>query len=246
MEITTNREDLRNSERFLSAFNIINSEIEKMVDARGHIPFYRLVDMAKKKSGLIMTYKDDLKELSELRNAIVHGRYYPAFTIAEPHLSVVELVEKIAGELTKPKTIIPFFERKVKTFQKTDHLTAVLKTIKKHGYSQFPVYDNEKFVGLLTNQGITMWISQNIEKSPMDSCLDAYLSDVMSFEKIKRNYIFMNKNQNIYDVREKFLNHFDVFATRLEAVLITENGHSDELLLGLATPFDMVRIPFLA
>ncbi|HHY73523.1 MAG TPA: CBS domain-containing protein [Bacillus bacterium] len=243
--VVANREGLTNSERFLSAFNTISSEIEKIVDARGHVPFYRLVDMAKKKSGLIMTYKDDLKELSELRNAIVHGRYYPAVTIAEPHLSVVELIERIAAELTKPKTIIPFFSRNVKIFQKTDHLTEVLKTIKKHGYSQFPVYDNDKFAGLLTNQGITMWISQNIDKASMDRCLDAYLGDVMSFEKIKRNYIFMNQNQTIYDVREKFLNHFDVFATRLEAVLITESGKPDEELLGLATPFDMVRIPFI-
>lgn len=243
--VEANNEDYKNSERFLSAFNIISSEIEKIVDARGHVPFYRLVDMAKKKNGLIMAYKDDLKELSELRNAIVHGRYFPALTIAEPHLSVVELVEKIAAELTKPKTIIPFFARNVKTFQKSDQLTSVLKTIKKHGYSQFPVYDDGKFAGLLTNQGITMWISQNIDKGPVENCLNANLGNVMSFEKIKRNYIFMNKDQTIYDVREKFLNHFDTFATRLEAVLITENGHSDEELLGLATPFDMVRIPFL-
>ncbi|NSL52652.1 CBS domain-containing protein [Calidifontibacillus erzurumensis] len=242
---STKKEDYTKSERFLAAFNIISSEIEKMVEARGHIPFYRLVDMAKKKNGLIMTYKDDLKELSELRNAIVHGRHFPAYTIAEPHLSVVELAEKIAEELTKPKTIIPFFECEVKTFQKTDHLREVLKVIKQHGYSQFPVYDQDRFVGLLTNQGITMWIAQNFDKNSMGNCLDAYLSDVLSFEKIKKNYIFMSKNKNIYDVREKFLNHFDLYATRLEAVLITENGRPDEKLLGLATPFDMVRIPFL-
>lgn len=239
-----NKQQYKNSERFIVAFNTITKELEKMVDVGGHVPFYRLVDMGKKKNGLVMTYKDDLKELSHLRNAIVHERNYPEYAIAEPHLSVVELVEKIAAELSSPKTIIPFFARNVKTFQKHDYLRAVLMSIKKHGYSQFPIYDHEKFVGLITDRGITRWLAQNVQNESLDTCLDAQLDDVLSFEKNKRNYVFMNKNQNIYDVREKFLHHSDLYSTRLEAILITESGRSDEKLLGIATPFDMVHIPF--
>lgn len=239
------KDDYKNSERFISAFNTISKELEKIVNVGGHIPFYRLVDMAKKKNGLIMTFKDDLKELSELRNAIVHSRDYPEYAIAEPHISVVEKVENIAAELTRPVTIIPFFERRVKTFQKNDPLMAVLKSIKTNGYSQFPIYDQEKFVGLITDRGITKWLAQNVEKTSIESCFEIRLSDVLSYEKNKPNYVFMSKDQTIYDVREKFLHHFDLYSTRLEAVLITENGRSKEQLIGIATPFDMVRIPFL-
>ncbi|WP_017755442.1 CBS domain-containing protein [Calidifontibacillus oryziterrae] len=238
------KDQYKNSERFISAFNTITKELEKMVDVGGHIPFYRLVDMSKKKNGTVMTYKDDLKELSHLRNAIVHDKAYPEYAIAEPHISIVELIEKIAAELSTPKTIIPFFERKVKTFQKNDNLKAVLLSIKKHGYSQFPIYDHEKFVGLITDRGITRWMAQHVDNISIESILDTRLDDVLSFEKNKRNYVFMNKDQNIYDVREKFLHHSDLYSTRLEAILITETGRSDEKLLGIATPYDMVRIPF--
>ncbi|WP_102346506.1 CBS domain-containing protein [Bacillus sp. Marseille-P3661] len=236
---------LSNSERFLSAFNTVTRELEKLVQGRGHLPFYRLVDMGKKKNGLIMTYQNDLKELSELRNAIIHHADYPEYVIAEPHLSVVDKIEKLAGELTKPKTLIPYFSRKVQTYQKDDSLKSVLLTIKHSGYSQFPIYENNHFVGLITDRGIAKWFANHINDDQVSLKFDTTLNEVLSFEKNRRNYVFMSQDQTIYDVREKFHQHYDQFAIRLDAVLITENGYPNERLLGIVTPFDIAQLPFM-
>jgi predicted transcriptional regulator len=34
--------------------------------------------------------------------------------------------------------------------------------IKKHDYSQFPIYDEDEFVGLLTENGITRWLAKHV------------------------------------------------------------------------------------
>ena len=236
------KEPMKNSERFILAYNTISKELERMLGVKKYVPFYRLVDMGKKKNSIIMTYKDELKDLSHLRNAIIHDKSFPEYAIAEPHISIVELIEKIANELVKPKKLIPFFEKKVKTFQKDDKIIDVLREVKKKRYSQFPVYDQERFVGLVTNRGITGWIASNMDND-RTAYLDGKLSDVLTYESNnEQKYVFMNKDQNVYDVREKYLQHTDIYSTRLEAVLITENGDPSEKLLGIVTPYDLMKI----
>lgn len=231
----------KNSERFLIAYNTIARELERLIGLNKYMPFYRLVDMAKKKNGVVMAYKDDLKELSHLRNAIVHDKVFPEYAIAEPHLSVVHMIEEIADELVKPKKLIPVFKKNVKVFEKKHSVMDVLTVIKEHGFSQFPIYEEGNFVGLITDRGITRWMANQLTIST-EICLVGRVADVLSLEKNNRNYMFMNQDQTIYDAREKYNRHLDLYNSRLEAILITDTGKANETLLGMATPYDIINI----
>lgn len=232
---------MKNSQRFLLAFNTVHKELEKLVGTNRFLPFYRLVDIAKKKSGLIKTYEDDLKELSQLRNAIVHDRSYPERTIAEPHDAVVEKLEKIVDEITSPKQLIPFFEKEVIAFQATDTIKQVLRAVKEYGYTQFPVYADEQFSGLITVSSISKWMAFQIAQDPY-RYLYGHVSEVIAFENKKKNYCFMNRRQTIHDAKERYFTHSDYHQVRLDAILITENGKEDEPLLGIATPLDIFSL----
>lgn len=231
---------MKNSQRFLSAYNSIAKELERMLGVNHYTPFYKLVDMAKKKSAVVMTYKDDLKELAHLRNAIVHDKDYPETVIAEPNIAVVEQIENILTEIQKPKLVIPEFQRDVKTFKKTDFLRKALKQMKEHSFSQFPVYDRDYFYGLITDRGIARWIAKNFEEYN-GNIFDIELGDVIRDESNHRNVEFMSKDHNVYDIRARFLRNAEIYQTRLEAVLITETGNRNEKLLGMVTPFDIIN-----
>ena len=87
---------MNNSERFISAFNKIEKYLDDVIKAGDRFTsFSSSVKRAAEKNIIVRRYKDDLLEISELRNAIVHERTDPEYLIAEPHDSVIELLELV-------------------------------------------------------------------------------------------------------------------------------------------------------
>ncbi|WP_078430244.1 CBS domain-containing protein [Alkalihalobacterium alkalinitrilicum] len=231
-----------NADRFLAAFNSIEKGLKDQLNMHRHFSFSRMIDGAKKKHPIVAKYEIDLKKFAELRNVIVHEQTSPDFIIAEPHKEIVALIEKIHKELIEPEKVIPKYKRQVKTFSINDPFSIVLDTIERHAYTQFPIYDHGIFKCLLTNYGITAWLAHHKNQFAFE--LDKVkLSDVIIYEKHMNNVKFVCKEKSIYDVKELFLHYLDKKITRLEAVLVTENGDPNEPLLGIVTPFDAIRIP---
>ncbi len=84
--------------------------------AKDFMPFYRLIDQAKKKDVLVRKYEDDLRSYADLRNAIVHHRTSMEFVIAEPHIDVVERIEHIDFTIAKPTLVGQMFRKKSACF----------------------------------------------------------------------------------------------------------------------------------
>ena len=154
---------MRNSERFLTAFNRIDRSLRVIAGIKEFKPFYRLVDQAKKNNPLVRKYEEELRSYADLRNAIVHNRTSLEYVIAEPHKKVVEKIERIDEVLAKPKLVGQLFKKRVLSFQTTDSLEETLKAIRKQKYTQFPVYKNKEFKGLLTTVGITNWLASSMK-----------------------------------------------------------------------------------
>ncbi|WP_096198891.1 CBS domain-containing protein [Bacillus sp. FJAT-45350] len=229
------------ADRFLSAFNLIEQGLKEQLNVHRHFSFMRMIDSAKKKHPLVMKYELDLKKFAELRNVIVHEQVSPDFIIADPHITIVEKIEQIYDELIQPDKVFPNYEKKVTTFQINKKLADVLEVIQRKSYTQFPIYEKEKFVGLLTENGISSWLAHHIKEN---TCCPTTvgLQEVMTFEGHKDNVIFVDKDCFMYEVKELFVNHIERKMTRLDAVLITKNGEKNNPPLGIITPFDVIRL----
>lgn len=230
---------IKNSDRFISSFNRIDHKIRSEGNYERRIPFSRVVEYACKHNAVVRRFKVDLLEFAELRNAIVHQSSPPEFVIAEPHSSIVEKIEEIERELLEPKLVIPEFRRKVECFTIYDSLAKVLASIKANQYSQFPIYGEGRFKGLLTTNGIANWLAHNIQEDIISIC-EATVADVLLCEENRKNYKFISRNTNIYEAEEIFKDGISK-GKRLEALLITENGNPSEKLLGIVTTWDMVK-----
>lgn len=231
---------VRNSDRFLTAFNRIDHSMRDIVGAREFIPFFRLVDQAKKKSALVRKYEDDLRSYAELRNAIVHQRTSTEYVIAEPHIEVVEKIEHIDEVISRPKLVGQLFRKRVMAFQTTDSLKHTLKVIRKRKYTQFPVYEGQQFQGLLTTVGITNWLASSIIQSPLLNIVPT-LRDILHHEKNEANYKFISRYMTIYEAEEIFKQGVER-GRRFEALLITEHGKPHQKLIGIVTPIDIMKV----
>jgi len=232
--------NIRNSERFLTAYNRIEKSMEKAIGFSGYMPFFKLVDRAKNVNAIVRKFEDDLREYAGLRNAIVHHRTDVEYAIAEPHDDIVELIEYIDRELSKPKTVGEMFQRKVHTLRSSDSLDKGLKLIREYKFNQIPIYEDRKFMGLITTEGITYWLADQYANGDISREIPTLL-DIYRLEKKKNTYRFISKEVSVYEAEEYFKNSV-VKGKRLDALLITENGLVEEKLLGIITPLDLIKI----
>lgn len=232
---------MNRAERFIVAFNKIEKYFDQEINDTKYVPFFRAVLRLKKKNAIVNRYSNDLLEYSELRNAIVHERTELNYTIADPHIEVVEAIEKIADEMTAPKLVIPTFRKTLKVIQADLTIKDVLALIRETNFTQFPVYRGKKFTGLLTDKRVLHWIAQHMNGN-FAEILKTPVSELLHNGSDQQNYRFIPRSMSIYEAEEIFLATFKKH-DGVDALLITENGKSDEKLLGMMTPRDLIDIP---
>lgn len=234
------RKEVRNSDNFLAAFNRIEQFLSRRNSSARYITFTQLVKDQTKSNIVIKRNADRLIKFATLRNAIVHESTQGAYAIAEPHKSVVEEIERLEKELTNPPKVITHFNKKVETVKHNNSVADVLKIIRDRDYTQFPVYQEEEFIGLLTENGITKWLARNIEEDII-SLEETNLIDILEFEEDVDNYIFIGKEITVYEAEEIFKD-FPYTRARLDALLITHSGKKKESLLGIITTWDILQL----
>jgi predicted transcriptional regulator len=238
--IVKNQTDL--SERFEIAYNKIDQVIKKWVnypDKR----FTVLLREGAKHHQIIKNYSGELEQYGRLRNAIVHEKRELGSYIAEPHANVVNRIEKIANIFTQPNYALSIATKNLIKFDYNDNIVLVINAIQEYSYSQYPVYNNSNYVGLLTAKDIVKWMANYAVKSIVDLREFKIMDIFVNYQTLPVE--FAEKSIDIFEV-EKIFEHAHKNKSDLEAVIITENGNEDEKPLGIITPWDLIEIDYTA
>jgi CBS domain-containing protein len=242
MTVTHLKTDKENglSERFEIAFNQIHKCLMDKVNDTTDDRFKNLVEVGMNKHSLIRSFYNELCQFAKLRNAIVHEKVDHDYYIAEPHLDIVERIEKIAGYFQKPETALSIATKEVHHFKESDRLADVLSCIRETSYSRFPVY-NEKgeYLWLLTATYILNWLTDRLADQVID-LNNAKISDI-TIKKENQLVAFISKTSSIFKAEEIF-ETFHKEGKKLEAIIITLNGSENERPLGIVTSYDLIEI----
>jgi CBS domain-containing protein len=228
------------SERFEIAFNQIHKCLIEKVKCTSDDRFKNLVEVGMKKHSLIRSFYNELCQFAKLRNAIVHEKVDYDYYIAEPHIEIVERIEKISNYFMKPETALNIATKKVHHFKENDRLAKVLSCIREKSYSRFPIY-NEKgeFLWLLTATYILNWLTDRLSDQVID-LNNARISDIADKQN-KELVAFISKTSSIFKAEEIF-ETFHKDGKKLEAIIITLNGNENEKPLGIVTSYDLIEI----
>lgn len=219
---------------FLATFNRVEKWLRDEMDQPGSMGFSELVRRLSKRSDLLVRkYQDDLLEIAQLRNAIVHDRISPDFIIAEPNEWVISRLKTIEADLIKPEYVIPRFQKTVTGFDKNVNLSDILSIIAEKGYSQFPIYEQGKFLGLITAHGLGIWMASQDHKNVIE-IQGKKVADVLASDRKRHNYRFVDEQTMTYQALEVFLK-----APLIETILITKDGNPNGNLIGIIRPRDV-------
>lgn len=237
-------------ERFLTAYNAIDSHLQHWSNRDSPSSFRSLVDLYAKKN---RAWKDAelLRTVAGLRNLLVHEKVDPYKYPCVPTAELVEDLEAARDRLLHPARA-DRFARKVVTVQANDSLARVLKMIHELKITHFPVYDGDpeysqpqaqrRFVGVLTENGITRWLAEQISHNEsLIELRDEPVREVLAREEsakgTRKNYEFAPRHARVEDLVQRFHDN-----TYLEAVLITHSGDDKEDLQGIVTRWDVLNL----
>lgn len=223
---------MANAERFLIAFNRIERFLRRKNEGQ-YTTFSSLLEV-NSNNAIINRFKVDLRELADLRNAIIHERTDPSLIIAEPHDSTVDKIERLADLIESPPLVYPNFKVNVISLKTIDPISVALTQMKEQNISQIPCYDQEMcFAGLLTERSVARWLSHRV-KDDIFILSEVSIDQVLEYRETKNNVSFISKDTNIYEMQEIF------FANPLiESILITENGLKNEKPIGIISLWDI-------
>lgn len=182
-----------------------------------------------------------LRRLAEIRNLLTHQRGVDqGYPIAVAPRSLEDL-RQLVEQLHHPEPVSVRYRKGVLSVAPNDPLAAVLTLAFKNGFSQFPVVDETRFCGLITENEIVRWLGRSATVT--GTVIDLAAVKVRTVLKEKDPFLrdipifcFAKPDVPVEDVMGRFSNQ-----PALEAVLLTASGRKDTPLEGIVTQWDAAR-----
>jgi CBS domain-containing protein len=148
--------ELERIERFIAAYNALDDWLQSHLDEPNS--FRSAVDFYAKRHPFWRD-AEPLRVFAALRNFLVHEKTRPFDYPCVPSENAVEEIEAIRQRALHPETIGQKFGREVWVLRPDDTLEAALKTMKARDVSRFPIYENNRFIGVLGEREVARFLA---------------------------------------------------------------------------------------
>ncbi|WP_282054528.1 CBS domain-containing protein [Maribacter luteus] len=231
---------MTNSEKFLDYYNKIDSYLKKSDNHDSFVTYGQKIKNTNNK--VVLRFKDELISFGELRNAIVHNPKIGNKAIAEPHDNTVLRIEELYEKISNPLKVIPEFQFRVLGAKQEDFINEILIEMKKHSFSQFPVYnENGSVCELINNNTISRWLSSQLEENGTIIIDNVKIKDLLPEIEFKKNYKFISRNTSIFEAYDLFIKQINEKHKSLDVLFVTHSGSPIEKILGLITIEDIAN-----
>ena len=224
--------------RFLDAYNAIDKALRAQYNYKTTISFSDLIRRCADLNHVVRGHENDLINFARLRNAIVHSSDNNK-VIAEPHLDVVNLMEKIANLITTPPLVVELLRlRPVTIIDATRNLYDLIKETGKTGHGMIPAYKGSNLVGIVRWRKLIEDMAGILDTHDLDDFFrKTTIEDYLHMYPQSGHFTIVNKSVTIEQVLTIFNNN-----RKIAAILITENGTATEQPICFLTNADIIDL----
>jgi len=226
-----------NAERFIAAYNTIDYSLRTIYDFKRSMSFSDVVRRSVVLNSVVRKYEEDLIDFGRLRNAIIH-QGNSKYIIAEPHDDIVEKIEKLAMLISEPPIAIDRVGNKeVITIDSTVKIKVAIELIYRTGYSNLPVYNNERLIGVVNGRKMINVIGQKISEGVN---LQEFIENTSVGEIVADmgdDYYFMLANEKL--TIDEAMNFFEN-NRKLLIIIITKEGKETNKPLKIISSADII------
>lgn len=229
-----------NAKKFIDAYNRIDHNLRAQYNFKRGQSFGDMIRRCSALNSIIRKFEDVLIDYSRLRNAIIHNDNED-YVIAEPHDDVVEKIEKIAELICTPPLVInTVCNKAILSVDASESVGDVIKKINQSSYSNLPVYQDNKIVGMAISQKLTDRIGAEINKG---KSVDDFLQNTTILEVVKQ-YSAVDVYYAIEPVTLTIDQALNLFYSnrKLIAILLSKHGSAGEPALAIVTVADIMDL----
>ncbi len=173
-----------------------------------------------------------------LRNINFHEKNDNYYFITD---DTINRLKRILDEVKHPFLVYDKATKNIYSNTLNDNVLSAMKEMNKESYTHIPIYDNDNrtLVGVFSENSLFQYVMEdniiNVDETTtfndIKKCIDLNLSkEVVKFVSRRKLY-----DDVVNDFIEEFKNK-----NKLSCVMVTENGKSNEKVLGIITAWDII------
>lgn len=227
------------AEFFLDLYKQLEDELDdKYRNARRHYSSV-IFEFAKDKES--EPVRDKLDICRQIRNLLAHTASLGGEPVAEPSWPVVEAMQEVLNFVRRPPLAIEYATRgdQVLRAKPSQKVLRVMDVMEKNGYSHVPVMKENRFIGVFSVGSVFRYVLKNGGKGLTPDTTIRDLRGYLAVEEHIENYEFVSQNATYITVRDKF-QQVRAKNKRVSVIFITQDGRTDQPLLGMLTPWDVL------
>ncbi len=228
-----------NAHRFIIAYNTIDQTLRSVYNFKRNLTFSDMIRRSVSLNSVVRKYEDKLIDYARLRNAIIHNSTED-YIIAEPHLTVVEEMEKIAALVSKPPLVINSVAKKnIFAIQHDLPLKKVIELFGTSGFKNLPVFENDRLIGVATPARLIQAIGEALHNGRLteDFIQSTTVKDTLNPDDNEVVYCVRSERLTVQEALDAFYRN-----RKLMIILISQNGSTVGKLTGLITVADVIDL----
>ena len=195
----------------------------------------------KKYQYLLSKHRNEMDTFRYMRNTLAHNLINgeDPFIVSE---DVVNLISKYLEDVKKKAYSFSVKTNKIIVANYEDKLKDVLKLMGDNKYSYLPIVDKDmKVVGIVSSDAIIdIFNKKEILNVSKEDKLNKYISYFDLSNTSNGFYLFINKETDVYEL-EEMIERYQFTSHKCNIILISDNGNKNGRLLGLLTPWDILK-----
>ena len=188
-------------------------------------------------------YREELSTIRDIRNLLVHSPLVNGKYPVEPSDEIGAVLEEILEKVEQPKKAMNYatWADKIQKTRLDEEAYPVMRMMELRGFSHVPVVEGEKMIGVFSKSTVFSFHIRNNMPALQRGMRIKEFGNLLDIENHSNEYFeFAPKDALYTDILELFNTNYKKRQKRLAIVFLTETGNSQEKLLGLITPWDVL------
>ena len=228
---------MRNHE-FLNLYKMIEDTLEERYERQGRRYSSVIMEFINSPEG--ETWREKMDMCREIRNLMTHTADIDGEAIVTPAAGVVDILREILEYVKKPPMAIEYATKAAQILKASpmDCVLPLMKAMQRRGFSHVPVMQGERIAGVFSVSTIFSDVLSGGRRIDEKTRVKDFSHLLPIEDHTFEQFAFVSENttlpeaQAAFDRREK---------KRMAALFVTRGGGRDGSLLGMITPWDVLR-----
>lgn len=225
-----------NSERFLNLYR----DLEEALGAKYQM---RTGAVQHFSAGEGSRWCEDLNLFREMRNLLSHHGKIDAQPPVQPSDPTIKILEEILEYVRHPPAALSIATLTDRLYcaDGSELVTELLEVMEQRGFSHIPVVDGRRHLTGVFSVGSLFAFSRNRPEIPAAGLRVRDMETVLPVDKhIMERFYFVDKEASCYEIKKLFQKR-EPGSRRVAAVFVTVGGNEKSPLMGMITPWDVLR-----